>query len=480
MNIKLDSPNGQEDPIRHVILLILENHSFDQMLGDLKQIYPDMDGVDRKNLKSNPDGKGNQVLQSEMRETQMVSDPCHETVDVLEQLKDGNQGLVSNFLKHYPYALEKEQQAIMGFYPLHFLPALHPLAKNYTICDHWFSSLPGPTWPNRFFALTGTTRGMVKMPAGTKDLQMVENQTQDTIFDRLDERGKTWNIFYYDFPSSVILKRQREPSERAKYKTIKYFFDACQESASSFPEFCFIEPKYFGLDQNDDHPPHNVMKSQKLMADVYNAIRSNNELWQSCLLVICYDEHGGLFDHVVPPRAVPPDTYKTQYTFDQLGVRVPAVLVSPWVKACVEKTCFDHTSLLKYLVNKWGLAPLGERVAAANSLAAALQDKARVDAQPRAIRVPFTDLISEHPEWELTDVSKHHIAVMAFLEDEAGRMDGVGIEKKALQAVGLLDRMKAAIGSCLTKLGRLLAKAPLDQRSTAVETVTKRLISPGT
>ena len=168
MNSKFDSPNGQEDPIRHVILLILENHSFDQMLGDLKQIYPDMDGVDRKNLKSNPDGKGNQVLQSEMRETQMVSDPCHETVDVLEQLKDGNQGFVSNFLKHYPYALEKEQQAIMGFYPLHFLPALHPLAKNYTICDHWFSSLPGPTWPNRFFALTGTTRGMVKCRQGLK------------------------------------------------------------------------------------------------------------------------------------------------------------------------------------------------------------------------------------------------------------------------------------------------------------------------
>lgn len=478
MEVKSDSPDRREDPIKHVILLMLENHSFDQMLGDLKKIYPNIEGVDRQNLKSNPDGKGNVIVQSEMRETQMVNDPCHETVDVLEQLKGGNQGFVSNFLKHYPHASEKEQQAIMGFYPLDFLPALHSLAKNYTICDRWFSSLPGPTWPNRFFALTGTTRGMVKMPAGREDLQMVEDQTQDTIFDRLDERSKTWNIFYYDFPSSVIVTRQREAAKRNKYKKIDDFFSACRPGSSpSLPDFCLIEPKYFGLDQNDDHPPHNVMKAQKLTADVYNAIRSNNELWESSLLIICYDEHGGFFDHVVPPAAVPPDEYTAEYSFDQLGVRVPALLVSPWVKSGVENTTFDHTSLLKYLVEKWDLAPLGNRVAAANSIGPVIQSEKRPDVLPTFIRVPFSDLVPQHPEWELMEPTKHHVAITAFLEEAASHMDGVGTEEEGLRAFGWFDRAKSWLGRGVIKLGRYLSVTPLNKRSTAVENVTKRMIN---
>jgi phospholipase C len=477
MDVTYDNGQRTDDPIKHVILLMLENHSFDQMLGDLKRIYPEMDGVDPNNLKSNPNGKGNVILQSEMRETQMIHDPLHETADVLEQLKDGNQGFVTNFLKNFPTASQKEQKAIMGYYPLDFLPALHSLARNYTICDRWFSSLPGPTWPNRFFALTGTTRGMVKMPEGRQDLQMVENQTQDTIFDRLEERGKTWNIFYYDFPSSVILTRQREAGKRDKYKTIDQFFLACRpDSASSLPEFCLIEPKYFGLDQNDDHPPHNVMKSQKLVADVYNAVRSNDNLWMSSLLVICYDEHGGFYDHVVPPPALPPDEYTTEYTFDQLGVRVPALIVSPWVKKGVENTTFDHASLLKYLVEKWNLAPLGNRVGAANSLGSAIQSEMRKNCIPTSIRVPFTSLLPAHPEWELTEPTKHHVAITAFLEDAASHMDGMGIEEEGLRAFGWFERRKAWLGRVLIKVGRYLSVTPLNKQSVSVKEVTQRLL----
>jgi len=303
-----DKPNFStgSDSIQHVILLMLENHSFDQMLGDLKRIYPEMDGVDQGDLKSNPNGKGENIFQSPMKETQMVHDPSHETSDVLDQLSGENQGFVSNFLKYFSSSAKDEQEAIMGFYPLDFLPALHTLARYFTICDHWFSSVPGPTWANRFFALTGTTLGEVKMPENRQNFQMLTDQTQPTIFDRLDHRNKTWNVFYYDFPSSLILKSQREPNKLNKYKVIDRFFDACKQSAADFPEFCLIEPKYFGFDQNDDHPPHNVMKSQKLIADIYNAIRTNTELWESSLLVINYDEHGGFFDHVIPPKTIPP------------------------------------------------------------------------------------------------------------------------------------------------------------------------------
>jgi len=107
----------------------------------------------------------------------------------------------------------------------------------------------------------------------------------------------------------------------------------------------FIEPKYFGADQNDDHPPHNIFKAEKLIADVYNAVRSSPDLWMSTLLVVMYDEHGGFYDHVEPPsRSLP--TLITRVDFDRLGVRVPALLISPWVGARVEKMQFDHTSLL--------------------------------------------------------------------------------------------------------------------------------------
>src|SRR5262249_48321692 len=145
-----------------------------------------------------------------------------------------------------------------------------------------------------------------------------------------------------------------------------------------FPDFVFIEPKYFGADENDDHPPHNIMKGEKLIADIYNALRSNPDLWNSTLFVVYFDEHGGFYDHVVPPAAVAPDDHQCEYTFDQLGVRVPALLISPWVSRGVEHTQFDHTSLLKYLTDKWNLGPLGRRTAAASSIAAPIRE-----AQPR-------------------------------------------------------------------------------------------------
>jgi phospholipase C len=191
----------------------------------------------------------------------------------------------------------------------------------------------------------------------------------------------------------------------------------------SFPEFVFLEPKYFGADENDDHPPHNIMKGEKLIADVYNAIRSNRDLWNNSLLVVTFDEHGGLFDHVTPPGAVAPDNHREEYSFDQLGVRVPALLISPWVSRAVEHTQFDHTSVLKYLIDKWSLGPLGLRAATATSIAVVLREASpRTDTVP-FIRVPYTLLMPEHPEWETRDDSPHQQALRLFaqhLEAEMG------------------------------------------------------------
>ena len=147
------------------------------------------------------------------------------------------------------------------------------------------------------------------------------------------------------------------------------------------------------------------MKGEKLIADVYNAIRSNPDLWNNSLLVITFDEHGGLFDHVTPPGAVAPDNHREEYSFDQLGVRVPALLISPWVSRTVEHTQFDHTSVLKYLIDKWSLGPLGLRTASAASIAAALREASPRTGTIPFIRVPYTLLMPEHPEWETRDDS---------------------------------------------------------------------------
>jgi phospholipase C len=377
----------ENDPIQHVVVLAVENHSFDQMLGSLKAEFPELEGITPDAPHSNVDSDGKAYYQKPTEERQMPFDPHHEVKWVAEQLSDNNGGFVANFSKMYPASKDQDRQFIMGYYPAGFLPGLHQLARHFTICDHWFSSLPGPTWPNRFMALTGTANGRTNMPddgTHTADLPGYFQQDQDTIFDRLNDKAIYWKCYFHDIPQSWVLRRQRLPHNVARYFYIDEFFTDANGRESDFPQFCFIEPDFMGIVGNDDHPPHDIMKAQKLIADVYNAIRANRDLWRSTLLIVFYDEHGGFYDHVVPPAAVPPDDNHAEYAFNQLGIRVPALLVSPWVDRRVEKTQFDHTSVLKYLTDKWQLRPLpSRRMAAANSIAVALRQQSRDDSLPR-------------------------------------------------------------------------------------------------
>lgn len=369
----MEAPNASaHDHIEHVVVLALENHSFDQMLGCMKEVYPGLEGIDPQNPRSNADDKGKLFQQLPTVERQMLLDPHHEVEHVATQLQHGNSGFVLDFAKCYPDKGDEARGFIMGYYPRGFLPALHALAHEFTICDHWFASLPGPTWPNRFFALSGTSLGRVNMPDdGTHkaDLPGYFQQDQDTIFDRLTEKGINWKVYFHDIPQSWVLAQQRKPHNAARYFYIREFFADARGSAKEFPSFCFIEPDFMGINENDDHPPHDIMKAEKLIADVFNSLRANEALWRSTLLVVFYDEHGGFYDHVTPPAAVPPDDHREEYAFDQLGVRVPALLVSPWVEKTFVDTPFDHTSLLRYVTEKWQLRPLpSRRVAAATSI----------------------------------------------------------------------------------------------------------------
>ena len=404
------------DPIEHVVLLMLENRSFDQVLGSLSMVYPnELDGVRQQSPPySNKDSDGVVYEQLPTSDLQMELDPDHDNGPVLNQIAGNNQGFVKDFVRKYPNSTPAQRRQIMGYYEFPFLPALHTLGDNFLVCDHWFSSLPGPTWPNRFFALSGTSNGHVQMPDGLwhPDIEGFFNQTQDTIFDRLNEAGKEWTVYHYDMACSWVLVHQRRLENLRRYKTMGFFFD--DAASGLLPPFTFLEPKYNGHDQNDDHPPHNIMKGEKLVADVYNAIRTS-PLWEKTLLVVLFDEHGGFYDHVHPPAAVPPDEFTTEYAFDQYGVRVPALLISPWLARGVDPTQFDHTSLLKYLIEKWQLKPLTKRVDHATSIAKALKflDAPRQDTV-RSIRVRNTDLYAPHPELEEFDKSPHHAAFAEF------------------------------------------------------------------
>ena len=440
-----------KDPIRHVVLLMMENRSFDHMLGGFSSVT-DVDGVDNQHPRMNHDPQGKPYLQAPTVTKQLPFDPKHEHADVMVQLQNQNGGFITDFINHYPASTDHDRQEIMDYYPVDFLPGLHSLARDFTICDRWYSSLPGPTWPNRFFALSGTSNGRVLMPAegfNAPDLGKYFQQTQDTIFDRLNEADRRWRVYYCDFPSSWLLLRQLLPQNVVNYRPIDLFFDDARDE-KSFPEFVFIEPKYFGADENDDHPPHNIMKGEKFIADVYNAIRSNPDLWNSTLLVVSFDEHGGFYDHVTPPGAVAPDDHQSEYTFDQLGVRVPAILVSPWVSRRVEHTQFDHTSLLKYLTEKWNLGPLGRRTAAATSIGGALLETApRTDTVP-FIRVPYSALIPDHPEWEqAANNSLHHQGLEAFAQHLQNQLQQTNAQLQK-QSVTVAQRMTDLAGQIRT------------------------------
>jgi phospholipase C len=454
-----------DSPIKHVVLLMLENHSFDQMLGCLQSEYPELDGVDvnSNEPRFNLDLSGTEVFQIPIDVQQFPLDPKHESRFALDQIANGNSGFVTDFQKNVSGNTATDRQNIMGYYLLGRLPALHELATNFTVCDHWFSSLPGPTWPNRFFALTGTSSGRVLMPEGPLNPRLNEYFVQDqfTLFDRLTKAGKSWKIYYYDFPSSLLLNRQRLPENLQGYSRIDNFFEEARNE-QQFPAFAFIEPKYFGADQNDDHPPHNVFKAEKLIADVYNAIRSNPELWESTLLAVVYDEHGGFYDHVVPPGAIPPDEHREEWTFDRLGVRVPAILVSPFVGRRVEQTVFDHTSFLKYLTKLWTLGSLGDRTASdkTNSIEVAInQTEPRKDTIS-FIRVPYTNLMPERPDLEKDDSSNHHDALHAFATYLAENEDIATAEalKLAAKGAGIISETKATVGKWLLRFGNYLTE----------------------
>ncbi len=427
----LATKDGTASPIQHVVVLMLENHSFDQMLGVYQSVYKDLDGIDpAAPPRTNADLSGNPIPQAPTTARSVSPDPLHELAHVLRQIeadsfvpgshtrmhricrviraavtagwswlrpsrpevkamavREYRGAFVADYAESYKDKPSLNLHEIMGYYERGKLPALHALADHFTICDHWFSSVPGPTWANRFFVHTGTSLGIVRMPDHGSDIMNYDLYDQTTIYDRLNEKGIPWRIYSHDVPQSLALSHQWRKENKRRYRKMDQFEQDVVGPEQDFPAYVFIEPQYLEPDPNDDHPPYDIFAAQELIARVYNAIRANESLWNRTLLVVTYDEHGGFYDHISPPEAVTPDKFGNEYNFTRLGVRVPALLVSPWVKAGVFQETLDHTSLLRYLSDQWDLGPLTSRVKEANSFSAAITEKRpRTDTPPS---IPF-------------------------------------------------------------------------------------------
>lgn len=360
--------------IEHLVVLMLENRSFDHMLGFTRGTGYNVEGLNGN--ESNPldpnDPASPRVTVSPDAAFILANDPGHSVPDVNVQLfgrQSGpppvgapNEGFV------YSYSQQKNvtpQSAgtIMKCFAPSSLPVLTTLAREFAVCDHWFSSVPGPTQPNRMFALAATSNGYI-------DNSVFNVYDMSSIFENVSAKGLSWRNYYDDFALTWLLSRLTTDAMKVNFRKFDDFLNDAKKG--TLPNFAFIEPKYTSLfgAANDQHPPHDVRNGEKLIAQTYEAVRTS-PVWEKTLLVILYDEHGGIYDHVAPGPATPPDSKTTRFAFNRFGVRVPAVLISPYIKReTIVKTEFDHTSIPATVKEVFGLGSfLTRRDARANTFA---------------------------------------------------------------------------------------------------------------
>src|SRR6516165_8547404 len=356
--------------IDHIVVLMLENRSFDSMLGKLYPKSATFDGLD--GTEQNPDSSGVPVQVWGSTGTDEVTmripdpDPGELWTDINTQLfgmpNVGSpapiptmDGFVKNYVNQPANAGQTfDPKNVMHYFTPKQVPVISQLARQFAVCDRWFASAPCQTWPNRWFVHAATADGHENNnPPHFPDVP--------TIFNRLELAGiGSWKIYFHDFAQAHTLLQLFLLGSH--FHTYQQFQADCQ--SNMLPAYSFIEPQYFndfGHPENDQHPPSVVTLGEQLIADVYNCLRASRS-WRKTLLIITYDEHGGCFDHVPPSAAVPPEPPIANQTFgfDRYGVRVPAVVVSPYVAPGTifgESSAmpFDHTSIIVTVRKRFGI-----------------------------------------------------------------------------------------------------------------------------
>lgn len=386
--------------VDHIVVLMLENRSFDHMLGFLYSANGNVSpatGDPFEGLsgnESNPDKNGAAVPVSKIQASNPVAyympgaDPGEGYYATNSQLFGNmkapvppvatNQGFVTDYSytlgwqapKHWSIFPGTTANDIMGIFTPDMLPVLSALATGYAVCDHWFGSAPTETLPNRAFVCAGTSQGHVS--------DTTKKYTCPTIFGLLSKSNISWAI--YGYIEQPLARQTFSDTTEADESHFGLFTDFQAAAANgTLPAYTFLEPSWDATG-NSQHPNYDVSLGEQLIHDVYYALR-NGPAWNSTLLIITYDEHGGCYDHVPPPQgAVPPDNSVGEDGFDfkRFGPRVPTVLVSPLIpKGTVFRVApgtmpLDHTSILKTVETKWSLPNLTARDKAAQDISAVL------------------------------------------------------------------------------------------------------------
>lgn len=390
--------------IKHIVVLMLENRSFDNVFGYLRpwdeKLFEGLDHNPSPALTVN--GIAPWTTKPGQDCFRMPNpDPGEKYEDITQQIfgtvPPGPSPTMGGFMANYATQEDVTQKGvgndIMHCFSRSELPSLTALADNYAVSDMWFASAPCQTWPNRFFVHTGTADGY---PNNT--LEGAPYQMQ-TIFNDLPD-GVPWKIYFHDMPQSLLLTRLWPHVTNFQHMD-QFYNDA---AAGNLPGYAFIEPQYYPVPAappndlllpNDMHPPHNVQLGDALVARVYNAVRSSPN-WTSTLLIVTFDEHGGCYDHVVPPPAVPPGPSRVNdFAFDRYGVRVPTLVISPYtaagtvLRAPPGSAPFDHTSIIRTVRTCFGIStPLSAREACAPDVSAALAAPFDPDHTPQSLKVP--------------------------------------------------------------------------------------------
>ncbi len=341
--------------IKHIVVVMMENHSFDNVLGLIGRgdgFTLDSHG---QPTATNPDGHGNLVHAFHM------PTEC-QTKGIGNDWKVAHEAYDNGKLDGFVTGTTAEA---MGYLTKDDLPFTCGMAGTFPIADRYFCSAMAQTDPNRRYLISGTSLGLID---DTFPSAMPPN---GVIFQQFDKHGITWKDYYSTLPTmGVFLPLLSDPAMRAGLAGIDEFYT--DAAAGTLPSFSLVEPDY---DKQSEEDPQDVQFGDQFVGKIVNAVMSGPG-WPSTMLIWTYDEHGGYYDHVPPPRAVPPDDVPPALVpgdppggFDRYGFRVPAGVVSPYARRhFVSHTVYDHTSILKTVEEKWNLPALTRRDANASSL----------------------------------------------------------------------------------------------------------------
>ncbi|MEV4112385.1 alkaline phosphatase family protein [Nonomuraea sp. NPDC049695] len=394
-------PRLYEGKIDHIVVLMMENRSFDHMLGYRHFSHPEVHGLTGN--ESNPFSQGPPYDVHHLTATAGLRSPDHGFNATIEQIAEG---AMSGFVENYSRR-SVDPGLVMGYYEATELPMYEFLANNFAICDAWHSAHPGETQCNRFATLTGAVPELTNLELSDPRLGYYDDLT---IFDYLSREGIDWvyaegNVAFlrvfdkYRIDVSHVIPYQDDFNQGIEDTFVQ------RVQRGELPSVSFIDPRYIDVppawDANDDLPPADVCRGQQLVSHVYSLL-SNAATWRKTLLLVTYDEHGGFFDHEAPhgmaasrvPTPFPPLHPDGP---QHLGVRVPAFVVSPWIDGGkVLHTTYDHTSILKTILQRFAPADFpiadvfGPRAAAANGL---LSEQLRTSARLQIPQEPHIECI---------------------------------------------------------------------------------------